>query len=222
MILIDRTYLRNYEIAIQEELNKTITRETQNKNVKKVKRKKGKNPDNNIYKDLKRKISVANKSQKSIKQRLSQVHAHEEKVKELESMLNKMKSKHQKAIKEGNQEQIREKIKIKNILTETNNLMNEYNLDLDLSRKKNTIDVINQSLKNIQSIKIKLSQYKSKLLDIQKYVSRTKKDYETKEEIIRKNMESEKYINQRVLINPTDFIFIGSELDIGIIINIFV
>lgn len=222
MVLVDRTYLRNYEIAVQEDLNKNISVETQSKNSKKIKRKKGKNPDNNIYRDLKNKISVVNKSQKNIKEKLSHVQVHEDKVDEMEATLKEIKSAYQQAIKEGKQEQIKEKIKIKKILKETNDLGHEYNVELDCSREENTINTINEALKNIQNIKYKLSEYKAKLLDIEKYVNRTKKEYETKEKIVKNHIESEEYISEKVLINPLDFIFVEGDLDVGVVINIFV
>lgn len=222
MVLVDRTYLRNYEIAVQEDLNKNISVETQSKDSKKVKRKKGKNPDNNIYRDLKNKISVVNKSQKNIKEKLSHVQVHEDKVDEMEATLKEIKSAYQQAIKEGKQEQIKEKIKIKKILKETNDLGHEYNVELDCSREENTINTINEALKNIQNIKYKLSEYKAKLLDIEKYVNRTKKEYETKEKIVKNHIESEEYISEKVLINPLDFIFVEGDLDVGVVINIFV
>lgn len=111
MVLVDRTYLRNYEIAVQEDLNKNINVETQSKDSKKVKRKKGKNPDNNIYRDLKSKISIVNKSQKNIKEKLAQVQVHEDKVNEMEATLKETQSAYQQAIKEGKQEQIKEKLR---------------------------------------------------------------------------------------------------------------
>ncbi|WP_373600811.1 hypothetical protein [Paraclostridium bifermentans] len=222
MVLVDRTYLRNYEIAVQEDLNKNINVETQSKDSKKVKRKKGKNPDNNIYRDLKSKISIVNKSQKNIKEKLAQVQVHEDKVNEMEATLKEIQSAYQQAVKEGKQEQIKEKIKIKKILKETNDLGHEYNAELHSSHEECTIDTIGEALRNIQNIKYKLSEYKSKLLDIEKYVNRTKKEYETKEKIIKKHIESEEYINEKVLINPLDFIFVEGNLDIGVVINIFV
>ena len=91
-----------------------------------------------------------------------------------------------------------------------------------LNDDKNMIASLNEALENINHIKKKLSDYKSKLLDIEKYVNRTKKEFESKEKIIKKHIESEEYINEKVLINPLDFIFIDDDLNIGVSVNIFV
>ena len=103
MILGDKTYLRNFEISVQGDMLNLVRVEHQNKNNKKVKRKKGKNPGNNIYRDLKNKVSITNNKQKSIKEKLELVKAQEEKVHNMERTLNEVKSTYERAIKEGKQ-----------------------------------------------------------------------------------------------------------------------
>lgn len=223
MIIGDKTYLRNYEINIQDDLNKRIRTEKQNKSNKKIKRKKGKNPDNNICKDLKRKINIANRSQKAIKEKLELAKYHENKLRKMEATLKEIKSDCQKNKKYDKQQQIKNKIKIHKIIKETNDLGHEYNVVRNFfNNDKNKIASLNEALANINQIKNKLSDYKSKLLDIEKYVNRTKKEFESKEKIIKKHIESEEYINETILINPIDFIFIDDDLSIGVSINIFV
>lgn len=223
MIIGDKTYLRHYEINIQNDLNKRIRTEKQNKINKKIKRKKGKNPDNNICKDLKRRIDIANRSQKTIKEKLELAKFHENKLRKMENTLKEIKSHCQKDKKDDKQKQIKNKIKIKKIKKETNDLGHKYNVVRNfLNDDKNMIASLNEALENINHIKKKLSDYKSKLLDIEKYVNRTKKEFESKEKIIKKHIESEEYINEKVLINPLDFIFIDDDLNIGVSVNIFV
>ncbi|SCI79485.1 Uncharacterised protein [uncultured Clostridium sp.] len=223
MIIGDKTYLRHYEINIQNDLNKRTRTEKQNKISKKIKRKKGKNPDNNICKDLKRRIDIANRSQKTIKEKLELAKFHENKLRKMENTLKEIKSHCQKDKKDDKQKQIKNKIKIKKIKKETNDLGHEYKVVRNfLNDDKNMIASLNEALENINHIKKKLSDYKSKLLDIEKYVNRTKKEFESKEKIIKKHIESEEYINEKVLINPLDFIFIDDDLNIGVSVNIFV
>ncbi|MBW4862475.1 MAG: hypothetical protein KZY57_06530, partial [Paeniclostridium sp.] len=150
MILGDKTYLRNFEISVQGDMLNLVRVEHQNKNNKKVKRKKGKNPGNNIYRDLKNKVSITNNKQKSIKEKLELVKAQEEKVHNMERTLNEVKSTYERAIKEGKQKQAKEKIKIKKILKETKNLTNEYNVvDHSLNDDQNMLSCIDEALKNI-------------------------------------------------------------------------
>lgn len=223
MIIGDKTYLRHYEINIQNDLNKRTRTEKQNKISKKIKRKKGKNPDNNICKDLKRRIDIANRSQKTIKEKLELAKFHENKLRKMENTLKEIKSHCQKDKKDDKQKQIKNKIKIKKIKKETNDLGHEYKVVRNfLNDDKNMIASLNEALENINHIKKKLSDYKSKLLDIEKYVNRTKKEFESKEKIIKKHIESEEYINEKVVINPLDFIFIDDDLNIGVSVNIFV
>ncbi|CEK29713.1 hypothetical protein JGS6364_03591 [[Clostridium] sordellii] len=223
MILGDKTYLRNFEISVQGDMLNLVRVELQNKNNKKVKRKKGKNPGNNIYRDLKNKISITNNKQKSIKEKLELVKAQEEKVHNMERTLNEVKSTYERAIKEGKQKQAKEKIKIKKILKETKNLTNEYNVvDHSLNDDQNMLSCIDEALKNIYNIKNKLSECKFKLLNIEKYVNRSKKDFESQEKFIKESIDSNDCINEKILINPLDFIFVEGDLEVGVVINIFV
>lgn len=223
MILGDKTYLRNFEISVQGDMLNLVRVEHQNKNNKKVKRKKGKNPGNNIYRDLKNKVSITNNKQKSIKEKLELVKAQEEKVHNMERTLNEVKSTYERAIKEGKQKQAKEKIKIKKILKETKNLTNEYNVvDHSLNDDQNMLSCIDEALKNIYNIKNKLSECKFKLLNIEKYVNRSKKDFESQEKFIKESMDSHDCINEKILINPLDFIFVEGDLEVGVVINIFV
>ena len=223
MILGDKTYLRNFEISVQGDMLNLVRVEHQNKNNKKVKRKKGKNPGNNIYRDLKNKVSITNNKQKSIKEKLELVKAQEEKVHDMERTLNEVKSTYERAIKEGKQKQAKEKIKIKKILKETKNLTNEYNVvDHSLNDDQNMLSCIDEALKNIYNIKNKLSECKFKLLNIEKYVNRSKKDFESQEKFIKESIDSNDCINEKILINPLDFIFVEGDLEVGVVINIFV
>ncbi|AUN14606.1 MAG: hypothetical protein ACLUG9_03380 [Paraclostridium sordellii] len=223
MILGDKTYLRNFEISVQGDMLNLVRVEHQNKNNKKVKRKKGKNPGNNIYRDLKNKVSITNNKQKSIKEKLELVKAQEEKVHNMERTLNEVKSTYERAIKEGKQKQAKEKIKIKKILKETKNLTNEYNVvDHSLNDDQNMLSCIDEALKNIYNIKNKLSECKFKLLNIEKYVNRSKKDFESQEKFIKESIDSNDCINEKILINPLDFIFVEGDLEVGVVINIFV
>ncbi|CEK33605.1 hypothetical protein UMC2_08551 [[Clostridium] sordellii] len=223
MILGDKTYLRNFEISVQGDMLNLVRVEHQNKNNKKVKRKKGKNPGNNIYRDLKNKVSITNNKQKSIKEKLELVKAQEEKVHNMERTLNEVKSTYERAIKEGKQKQAKEKIKIKKILKETKNLTNEYNVvDHSLNDDQNMLSCIDEALKNIYNIKNKLSECKFKLLNIEKYVNRSKKDFESQEKFIKESIDSHECINEKILINPLDFIFVEGDLEVGVVINIFV
>ncbi|CEN25606.1 hypothetical protein [Paraclostridium sordellii] len=223
MILGDKTYLRNFEISVQGDMLNLVRVEHQNKNNKKVKRKKGKNPGNNIYRDLKNKVSITNNKQKSIKEKLELVKAQEEKVHNMERTLNEVKFTYERAIKEGKQKQAKEKIKIKKILKETKNLTNEYNVvDHSLNDDQNMLSCIDEALKNIYNIKNKLSECKFKLLNIEKYVNRSKKDFESQENFIKESIDSHDCINEKILINPLDFIFVEGDLEVGVVINIFV
>ncbi|CEN78686.1 hypothetical protein [Paraclostridium sordellii] len=221
MILGDKTYLRNFEISVQGDMLNQVRVEYQNKNNKKVKRKKGKNPGNNIYRDLKNKVSITNKKQKSIKEKLELVKDQEEKVHNMEKILNGVKHKYEREIKEGRQKQAKEKIK--KILKETKNLTNEYNVvDHSLNGDQNMIFCIDEALKNIYNMKYKLSECKSKLLNIEKYVNRSKDDFESKEQFIKESIDSLDYINEKILVNPLDFVFVEGDLEVGLVISILV
>jgi hypothetical protein len=223
MILGDKTYLRNFEVGVQNDVVNQIRVDTQNENNKKIKRKKGKNPDNNIYRDLKSKVNIANKSHQDIKAKLKLATDQEEKVNQMESTLKNLKSMYEKSIKECTQNQIKEKIKIKKILKETKNLEHEYHVVKNSSHDdENILESINEALTSIYYIKHTIADYKSKLLNIEKYVSRNKKDFESKENILKKYLKTDDYINEKILINPLDFIFVEGDLDVGVIINIFV
>ncbi|EPZ62242.1 hypothetical protein H477_5424 [[Clostridium] sordellii ATCC 9714] len=84
------------------------------------------------------------------------------------------------------------------------------------------LSCIDEALKNIYNIKNKLSECKFKLLNIEKYVNRSKKDFESQEKFIKESIDSNDCINEKILINPLDFIFVEGDLEVGVVINIFV
>lgn len=230
MIIIgEKAYLKSYDPKMdqgsnmQSEISKLVKMQNDDKNNTKIQRKENKNTNNDIYKNIKNKASILNKDQRNIQEKISLIQVQEQKVGDMENTLKQVKSTYLQAIQNGKQEETKQKIKIKKVLKEVDDLNNEYESEQGYIRgDENILNVVNEALKKINYIKNKLSQYKAKLLSLESEVDRNEREISSTEKSIEISIESEEYINERIIINPLDFIFIEGSIDSGMIINILI
>lgn len=232
MIIIgERAYLKNYDAKVDQEANfqsevgKLVTIQNEEISNKKIKRKENKNTNNDIYKNIKNKASILNKDHRNIQDEISLIQAQEQKVDEMENILNQVKSTYIQAIENGKQEETNQKIKIRKILKEVNDLDNEYEEKNNyeyVSGDKNILSTVDDALRRINDIKNKLMQYKAKLISLENNVNKSKKEVEAAEKNIQQVLSSGQCINEKIILNPLDFIFVEGSIETGIIINILV
>lgn len=230
MIIIgEKAYLKSYDPKmdqgsnVQSEISKLVKMQNDDKNNTKVQRKENKNTNNDIYKNIKNKASILNKDQRNIQEKISLIQIQEQKVGDMENILKQVRSTYIQAIENGKQEETKQKIKIKKILREVDELNDDYESEKEyIKGDESILSVVDEALNKINYIKNKLAQYKSRLLSLESEVDRNKRDIESTEKSIESYKESEEYISEKIILNPLDFIFIEGSIDSGIIINILI
>ena len=225
----EKVYLKSYDSKLhndttkQNEINNLVQIENQQIQDNKVSRKERKNSNNYIYKNIRNKAQVLKKDQRDIQEKISTIQIQEQKVNEMEKLLNKVKKSYLQYIENGKQEEIKEKIKIKTIQKEINNLDKEYFIkETFLQDKDQVLSTVRQTLNKINDIKGKLAQYKSKLIELESQINRKKHDVECREKLMESYVEVEESINENIIINPLDFISIEGDINTGILVNILI
>ena len=137
----------------------------------------------------------------------------------MENNLKQLRKTYQQAIEQGKQEEIQQKIKIKILEKDENNVNQEYK-ETYVKGDKKILNTVDDTLKKINDIKTKLAQYRNKLISLESNVHKNKKETEYQEKMIKNYIASEESINEQMFINPTDFVFIEGDMNIGITINI--
>ncbi len=229
MIIIgEKAYLKSYDSKLfndttnrQIEFGNSIQIEKQDLKVSKVNRKEGKSSNNYIYKNIKDKAQILKGDQRDIQDKISTIHIQEQKVSEMENTLKQVRKTYQQAIEEGKQEEIKQKIKIRTIEKEVNSLDKEYReKEVYLQNDKKILNTVDDALRKISDIKVKLAQYRNRLMSLESDVNKNKKETEYQERMIEKYVGSEESINEKIVVDPLDFIFIEGDMNIGIMINI--
>lgn len=230
MIIIgEKAYLKSYDSKMNNELNaqyeigKQINVQKEENNKNKVTRKESKISNNDMYKNIRNKANILNQDHRDLQEKVSMIQSQEQEVQNIENTLKQVKSKYIQAIENGKQEEIKQKVKIKKIQKEADNLQQEYISEGKyLKDDSKILDTINESLKKINDIKSKLAKYKSKLISLENDIDKNKKEVENKSSFIQDYISKDEYINESIIINPLDFIFIENEKNGGIIINILI
>lgn len=230
MIIIgEKAYLKSYDSKMNNELNaqyeigKQINVQKEENNKNKVTRKESKISNNDMYKNIRNKANILNQDHRDLQEKISMIQSQEQEVQNIENTLKQVKSNYIQAIENGKQEEIKQKVKIKKIQKEADNLQQEYISEGKyLKDDSKILDTINESLKKINDIKSKLAKYKSKLISLENDIDKNKKEVENKSSFIQDHISKDEYINENIIINPLDFIFIENEKNGGIIINILI
>ena len=230
MIIIgEKAYLKSYDsklnsdVNVQSEIGKQIQVQKAETNKTKVTRKESKNANNDIYRNIRTKANILNQDHRDIQEKVSLIQTQEQEVQNMEKILKQVKSNYIEAIENGKQEEIREKVKIRKIQKEVENLTREYIVENEyIKDDSKVLDEIDESLKKINDIKNKLTRYKAKLISLENSVSKNKQEVLHTSNRVEEYISSGEAINEKIIINPLDFIFIDTDKNGGIIINIYV
>lgn len=222
MIIIgEKVYLKAYEKKQTQELdndnniNKIV--ETENTQIQstKVTRKESKTSNNDTYNNLKNKANILYRDKRNIQEKVSEIQTQQQKVENMEESLNQIKSYYLSAISKTKQEGEKEKVKINKIQNQVNKLNNEYTTEVtELKELEDIIQTISIALNKINETKNKLEQYKTKLINLENLVQKSKKKLDIEQNKIETN------IDENVISNPLDFISISGDISTGIIIDI--
>lgn len=222
MIVIgEKAYLKTYDKKENQEhdINNNINKiaKSHNDEIKstKVTRKESKTSNNDMYNNLKNKASILSRDARHIQDKVSQIQIQQQKVENMEESLNQIKSYYLSSIRKAKQEEEKEKVKINKIKKEVDDLNGEYITEItELKESQDIIDAIGAALSKINDIKSKLEQYKSKLMNLECLVEKSKNELNLEQKKIETNLD------ENIISNPLDFISISGDLNTGIIIDI--
>ncbi|WP_434798854.1 hypothetical protein [Terrisporobacter vanillatitrophus] len=222
MIVIgEKAYLKTYdkkenqELDIDKNINKIVKSHNDEIKSTKITRKESKTSNNDMYNNLKNKASILSRDERHIQDKVSQIQIQQQKVENMEESLNQIKSYYLSSIRKAKQEEEKEKVKINKIKKEVDDLDNKYITEVtELKESEDIIDAISVALNKINDIKSKLEQYKSKLMNLECLVEKSKKELDSEQKKIEMNLD------ESIISNPLDFISISGDFDTGIIIDI--
>lgn len=226
MIIIgEKAYLKTHdkreiqELDIDNKINKTIKAHNDEIKSTKVLRKESKTSNNDMYNNLKNKASILNRDKRNIQDKVSEIQIKQQKVENMEESLNQIKSYYLSSIRRAKQEEEKEKVKVKinKIKKEVDDLNSECITEVtELKESQDIIDAIGTALNKINDIKNKLEQYKSKLMNLECLVDKSKNELNLEEKKIETNLD------ENIILNPLDFISISGDLNIGIVVDIII
>ena len=226
MIIIgEKAYLKTHDkreiqdLDIDNKINKTIKAHNDEIKSTKVLRKESKTSNNDMYNNLKNKASILNRDKRHIQDKVSEIQIKQQKVENMEESLNQIKSYYLSSIRKAKQEEEKEKVKVKinKIKKEVDDLNSECITEVtELKESQDIIDAIGAALNKINDIKNKLEQYKSKLMNLECLVDKSKNELNLEEKKIETNLD------ENIILNPLDFISISGDLNIGIVVDIII
>lgn len=219
MIVIgEKAYLKTYdkkenkELDIDKNISKIVKSHDDEIKSTQVTRKESKTSNNDMYNNLKNKASILSKDKRYIQDKVSEIQIQQQKVENMEALLNQIKSYYLSTIRKGKQEEEKEKVKINKIQKEVDSLSNEYITEVKAS--EDIIEAISVALSKINDIKSKLEQYKTKLMNLECLVEKSKRELDSEQKKVEINLD------ESIISNPLDFISISGDFDTGIIIDI--
>ena len=193
---------------------------------------KSKNQD--IYKTIRKKASILNSDQRNIQDKISLIQAQEQKISQIENTLKYARKEYEQAIKSEKKEEVKQKIKIRQLSNKIDNLKNqsqekqskieEINNDKGnyLEDEEKIINRINELLEKINNSKSQMSQYKAELIALSQQIESDKAKIKVQESELQKNLEDSDYIINNISISNYNYSNKNGNISTGIIIDIYI
>lgn len=193
---------------------------------------KSKNQD--IYKTIRKKASIINSDQRNIQDKISLIQAQEQKISQIENTLKYARKEYEQAIKSEKKEEVKQKIKIRQLSNKIDNLKNqsqekqskieEINNDKEiyLEDEEKIINRINELLEKISNSKSQMSQYKAELIALSQQIESDKAKIKVQENELQKNLEDSDYIINNISISNYNYSNKNGNISTGIIIDIYI
>lgn len=193
---------------------------------------KSKNQD--IYKTIRKKASIINSDQRNIQDKISLIQAQEQKISQIENTLKYARKEYEQAIKSEKKEEVKQKIKIRQLSNKIDNLKNqsqekqskieEINNDKEiyLEDEEKIINRINELLEKISNSKSQMSQYKAELIALSQQIESDKAKIKVQESELQKNLEDSDYIINNISISNYNYSNKNGDISTGIIIDIYI
>ena len=193
---------------------------------------KSKNQD--IYKTIRKKASIINSDQRNIQDKISLIQAQEQKISQIENTLKYARKEYEQAIKSEKKEEVKQKIKIRQLSNKIDNLKNqsqekqskieEINNDKEiyLEDEEKIINRINELLEKISNSKSQMSQYKAELIALSQQIESDKAKIKVQESELQKSLENSDYIINNISISNYNYSNKNGNISTGIIIDIYI
>lgn len=193
---------------------------------------KSKNQD--IYRTIRKKASIINSDQRNIQDKISLIQAQEQKISQIENTLKYARKEYEKAIKSEKKEEVKQKIKIRQLSNKIDNLKNqsqekqskieEINNDKEIysEDEEKIINRINELLEKISNSKSQMSQYKAELIALSQQIESNKAKIKVQESEFQKNLEDSDYIINNISISNYNYSNKNGNISTGIIIDIYI
>ena len=208
-------------IKLEQENNKDLKTITKSKN-------------QDIYKTIRKKASIINSDQRNIQDKISLIQAQEQKISQIENTLKYARKEYEQAIKSEKKEEVKQKIKIRQLSNKIDNLKNqsqekqskieEINNDKEiyLEDEEKIINRINELLEKISNSKSQMSQYKAELIALSQQIESNKTKIKVQESELQKNLEDSDYIINNISISNYNYSNKNGNISTGIIIDIYI
>lgn len=193
-----------------------------------------KNKNQDIYKTIRKKASIINSDQRNIQDKISLIQAQEQKISQIENTLKYARKEYEQAIKSEKKEEVKQKIKIRQLSNKIDNLKNqsqekqskieEINNDKEiyLEDEEKIINRINELLEKISNSKSQMSQYKAELIALSQQIESDKAKIKVQESELQKNLEGSDYIINNISISNYNYSNKNGNISTGIIIDIYI
>ncbi|MGL6105068.1 hypothetical protein [Romboutsia sp.] len=225
MTIYDIVYVNQIkETALSGGINKDKSRKNNQEESKE--NSKSKQNSSNTNSTLKTKARVINADLRNIQEKITQIQMKEQEIDQVENALNQAKREYIKAIQNQNGEEVKQKIKIKQLTKGIQDLEQQSQEETSntdyIKDEHQSIAVINDTMKKINQIKNTLSKYKSQLLALNEMIQSNKSKIDNQQSEIQRELANIECIKEEIIINPLDFIFIQGTISTGLIINVYV
>lgn len=193
---------------------------------------KSKNQD--IYKTIRKKASIINSDQRNIQDKISLIQAQEQKISQIENTLKYARKEYEQAIKSEKKEEVKQKIKIRQLSNKIDNLKNQSQEKQSkieeinnykenyLEDEEKIINRINELLEKISNSKSQMSQYKAELIALSQQIESNKAKIKVQESELQKNLEDSDYIINNISISNYNYSNKNGNISTGIIIDIYI
>lgn len=193
---------------------------------------KSKNQD--IYKTIRKKASIINSDQRNIQDKISLIQAQEQKISQIENTLKYARKEYEQAIKSEKKEEVKQKIKIRQLSNKIDNLKNQSQEKQSkieeinnykenyLEDEEKIINRINELLEKISNSKSQMSQYKAELIALSQQIESDKAKIKVQESELQKNLEDSDYIINNISISNYNYSNKNGNISTGIIIDIYI
>ncbi|MEN8076970.1 hypothetical protein ABFP60_08395 [Clostridioides difficile] len=210
-------------IMLQQENDKEAKTTTTNQKTKQ-----------DIYATIRTKANIISSDQRDIQDKISLIQSQEQKIETIENTLKYTKNEYIQAIQNGKKEEVKQKIKIKQLSRQINTLKNQSNnkeskieeindnKEEYLQGEEKIVSRINEILQKINTVKSRISQYKSELIALSQEIQSNKAKIKMQENELQKHLDDSDYIINGVSINKYNYVDLKGNISTGIVIDIYI